>query len=290
MNKKLKAYFLYTFVSAWILQGVAAYCLHQGQRTLYTLILAFSMFMPMVGGLLSGHSLKSVGWKFSLKKNGKMLLWAWFGPAVLGLLGASLFYLCFPRSFDTTGSFLTLQVGPDALSQIAEQGLTLPLFMVLQIASSLLYAPIVNALFAVGEEFGWRGCMNPMLKEHYGSTKGLLVGGLIWGVWHWPIMALAGYEYGTAYWGFPIVGMVLFCLITTAMGVLLDVIYEKSGSIVFPAIAHGAINGFAGIPMLFLSVDYVNYQLLGPALVGILGGLPMILSAGWILFKKKSGE
>ena len=36
----------------------------------------------------------------------------------------------------------------------------------------------------VGGEVGWRGAMDPMLKDHFGKVKGSIIGGAIWGVWH----------------------------------------------------------------------------------------------------------
>ena len=78
--------------------------------------------------------------------------------------------------------------------------------------------------------------MYPILKERFGKAKGRIIGGIIWGVWHWPIMILVGYEYGTSYWGYPVTGPLLFCVITTAMGILLDYYYEKANSIWVPAL------------------------------------------------------
>lgn len=287
MNKKLKNYLLYTFLLAWILQVVAAVFYHKGASSLYSIVVAISMFMPMVGGLLSGHSLKGLGWKLSLRRNWKILLLSWFGPAFFGSLGALLFFLVFPKAFDGSLSYMVTQIGPEAFAQLEAQGITPPVFILIEIAAALLYAPIVNAFFAVGEEIGWRGIMNPHLKERFGSTKGLLVSGVIWGMWHWPLMILTGYEYGSGYWGFPFLGMVLFCFVSTTFGILLDYFYEKSGSIIYPAIAHGAINGFAGIPLLFLNSSYSNYLLLGPTMVGLLAILPPALCSFWMLYKNR---
>ena len=41
--------------------------------------------------------------------------------------------------------------------------------------------------------------MMPHLKAQLGLLNGRLLGGVIWGVWHWPLMLLVGYEYGTNY-------------------------------------------------------------------------------------------
>ena len=58
-------------------------------------------------------------------------------------------------------------------------------------------APVINMFAALGEEAGWRGYMMPHLKKQLGLLNGRLLGGVIWGVWHWPLMLLVGYEYGT---------------------------------------------------------------------------------------------
>ena len=45
---------------------------------------------------------------------------------------------------------------------------------------------------AVGEEIGWRGYMMPRLKERFSLFTGRLLGGILWGVWHWlPMLAVA---------------------------------------------------------------------------------------------------
>ena len=64
-------------------------------------------------------------------------------------------------------------------------------------------------------------------------------------------------KYGTTYWGAPVTGSLLFCVITIAMGILFDVLYEKTNCIWVPALCHGEINAFAGVPTLFLNLVVV---------------------------------
>lgn len=224
--------------------------------------------------------MRKLGWKPYIKKNIRWILVAWFGPAVLGVTGAALYFLIFPDARDTSFSYVSSVLGTEGLSQLASKGISLQLYAVISTVSAIVYAPFVNMLLAVGEEAGWRGTMYPILKEHLGTTKGRLVGGLIWGVWHWPIMFLAGYEYGTSYWGAPITGPLLFCVITSAMGILFDFLYEKTNCIWVPALCHGAINAFAGVLILFMNPAYADKLLLGPLMIGVIGGLPLILVAG----------
>ncbi|MFG1911752.1 CPBP family intramembrane glutamic endopeptidase [Kribbella sp. NPDC048928] len=44
----------------------------------------------------------------------------------------------------------------------------------------------------VAEEFGWRGYVQPRLREHFGPVGTTLVLGAAWGVWHLPLYFLNG--------------------------------------------------------------------------------------------------
>ena len=80
----------------------------------------------------------------------------------------------------------------------------------------------------------------------------------------------------------PVTGPLLSCLIATVMGICLDFLYEKTGSVWVPALCHGAINAFAGVPTLVLNPAYSDQLLLGPLMVGLVGGLPIILLGFWL--------
>lgn len=38
-----------------------------------------------------------------------------------------------------------------------------------------------------GEEYGWRGFLQPRMQKQFGMKKGLILTGMIWGVWHLPL-------------------------------------------------------------------------------------------------------
>ena len=281
-KNKLTAYLIWAFGIAWILQVAASLMLRAGQPLLYSGLLSVSMFAPMVAALLSGAGLRGMGWKPRLRGNIRWILAAWFLPAVLGVLGAALYFLVTPAALDTSFSYITAALGAEAVAQMESSGMTMARYAVVSCIAAMTYAPLINLFFAVGEEAGWRGTMYPMLRARWGKLRSRLIGGVIWGIWHWPIMLLAGYEYGTSYWGAPVTGPLLFCVIATAMGILLDVLYEKTGSIWVSALGHGAINAFAGVPTIFLNPAYANRLLLGPLMIGVVGGLPMLLLAAWV--------
>lgn len=281
----LLPYLLWAFGLAWALQIAASLAYYRGAALLYSGILSVSMFAPLAAALLSGMGLRGMGWKPRIRGNIRWILAAWFLPALLGAAGAALYYLLTPQALDLSMSLIRNALGATGAEQVSPQ-----MYAVSGCIASLTYAPWINMLFAVGEEAGWRGAMYPALKARFGRLRGRILGGVIWGIWHWPIMLLTGYEYGMSYWGAPVTGPLLFCLIATAMGILLDALYEKTGSVWAPALCHGAINAFAGIPTLFLNPAYADRLLLGPLMIGVIGGLPLIALAVWICAVQRRTE
>lgn len=284
-EKQLSRYLFWAFALAWALQAVAIVFARRGEVQGFRLVLALSMYAPFAAVLFSGIGLHGMGWKPQLKGKIRWVLAAWFGPAVITLLGAALYYLLFPAHFDRSASLITAQLGEAGLAQLEAAGMTVKTYMLVQIVTALTWAPWLNTLFALGEEIGWRGALYPRLKARFGIGKGRLLGGLIWGVWHWPVTILAGYNYGTQYLGAPVLGPLVFCLGTVALGILFDLLYEKTRCIWVPALAHGAYNAAAGLSSLFLSAFGAYFSPLGPAPIGLIAGLPLFLLAA-LLWKK----
>ncbi len=127
----------------------------------------------------------------------------------------------------------------------------------------------INGLFAFGEEYGWRGVLMDLLKP-LGGVKANLLTGVMWGLWHAPVILL-GYNYGAARgWG-----VLMMCLVMTPLSFILWRAREFSRSVVAPAIIHGAFNGFAGF-FLFLTL---GRSTLVAVPVGIAGALALTLVA-----------
>ena len=160
-----------------------------------------------------------------------------------------------------------------------------------QLLLAVTLAPLANMIPAVGEEAGWRGYMMPRLKERLGLLNGRLLGGVIWGVWHWPLMLLVGYEYGTNYLGAPLLGLVVWCVVCFALNTLLDWLYEKTGCIWVPAIAHGALNAVASMPVVLTDpAEASYYTVLGPMPIGLIGMLPVLAVAVWLTLRQMKRE
>lgn len=284
-------YLAWTFALAYAVQFIAARIINGGNRMAGQLVIAAMMFVPALGVLLSGAGFRDMGWKLQIRRNIKPILIAWFAPVALTVVGAGLYFLVFPGHFDLSGQYLAASAGAEILQKMEAQGLSNSLYILISAVSAVTYAPLLNGVFALGEEIGWRGFLYPQLKARFGRRKGWLLGGAIWGAWHWPLIWLIGYEYGAAagnaagYAGFPVVGMLLFCVITAGWGILHDWLYEKSGIIWVPAILHGAINATAALPLSVCLIDTGSARLLGPAQVGLLAGLPFLAVAAALLLR-----
>ena len=87
------------------------------------------------------------------------------------------------------------------------------------------------ALPCFGEEFGWRGYLNPKLEQLTGTCGAVIIGGIIWGLWHAPLVA-AGYNFGT---GHPALNVLLMCISCVFVNAVLFWLTKKTDS-VFPAV------------------------------------------------------
>lgn len=87
----------------------------------------------------------------------------------------------------------------------------------------------INFFFAFlpffGEEYGWRGFLQPQMQKQFGMKKGIILTGVIWGIWHLP-MILFRYHSSTPI--FDIVDQILFCVL---IGIFLGYVYLKTQNI-----------------------------------------------------------
>jgi membrane protease YdiL (CAAX protease family) len=120
--------------------------------------------------------------------------------------------------------------GQQLLNQVPIQTLawltiaTLPL-------QSLLLIP-----FTFGEEYGWRGYLLPQLLP-LGQWPALLISGAIWGFWHAPLLLIG--------WNYPkhhLLGVALFTIALTIIGILIGWTRLATGSVWPAVIAHAALD------------------------------------------------
>jgi membrane protease YdiL (CAAX protease family) len=213
--------------------------------------------------LLTREGFHDMHLRANIRRGWPYWLMGWFAPSLLTIAGGALFFLLFPAFFDPGLS----QVMPMMGNAPMLAGLNPWTIVLIETVQATLLAPILNAIATFGEEFGWRAYLLPKLAP-LGWRRASLAIGLIWGVWHWPVIFM-GYEYGFSYPGAPVVGPLLFILVTFAFGVFLGWIALRGGSVWPAVIGHAAINGIAAIALLFVQGKPVT--LLGPSPVGLIG-------------------
>jgi membrane protease YdiL (CAAX protease family) len=61
----------------------------------------------------------------------------------------------------------------------------------------MVYAVFSSIFTAMGEEIGWRGFLLPKMTEIFNYKHAITICGLIWAVWHYPLMLAGLYQTGT---------------------------------------------------------------------------------------------
>lgn len=102
----------------------------------------------------------------------------------------------------------------------------------------------VNAVAGFGEELGWRGFMQKELG-YIGFWKSSVVIGVIWGVWHGPII-LQGHNYPQH----PVMGVFMMVVLCVLFAPIFSYVRLKAKSVIAAAIMHGTLNGTAGMSIL----------------------------------------
>lgn len=108
----------------------------------------------------------------------------------------------------------------------------------------VIIGPILGLLIAFGEEYGWRGYLQGELIK-MGKVRGVLLVGVIWGIWHAPIIAM-----GHNYPGHPVWGPILFIGCTIWLGFVLGLAVLRSGSVWLAAFLHALNNQFLSFLMI----------------------------------------
>jgi uncharacterized protein len=143
--------------------------------------------------------------------------------------------------------WLGLAAPADNAALMQQIGLVSPiLFAVAMIIQSGAVASLLGLVIAFGEEYGWRYYLqNELIK--LGKVRGIFLVGLIWGVWHYPVIWM-----GHNYPGQPVLGTLLFTIFCVLASYIFGYIVLKTGSVWLAAFAH-AVNNQVYSSMLILA-------------------------------------
>ncbi len=119
------------------------------------------------------------------------------------------------------------------------------------LAMPLSFVLAFTAFF--GEEYGWRGFLQPLLQKQFGPRGGILVLGAVWGLWHLPINI---FYYSPDTWALSVLNQVFLCI---CYSVFFGFAYAKTKSIWAPVMIHFFNNNAV---LLFASADSISNQVL----------------------------
>ena len=255
--------------------GIDLLTLPQEELVVNTSLTAVLMFFPALGvlitRLITREGFKNAMLRLNLRGNVRYYLIGWFGPMVLTIFGAVLYYAIYPSEFTLATLKTTMATQP------------MPPVAIIVV---MLFSPWLNLIPCLGEEWGWRGYLLPKVAARMKFLPTVLLTGFIWGIWHAPII-VTGHNYGVGYPGYPWAGVGAMCLFCIVGGTLLSYITLKTNSCWPAVLAHGALNGTASIGSLFLADPMAYDRFIGPVPTGILGAAFYLLAALWIVWQMR---
>lgn len=224
----------------------------------YQLVALLTMFGPAAANLLTrvitGEGFHTMYLRVNLTGNGKNYILAILLPIVWGVLGGLLSALCF-------GGFLQ----NEALKEVSPMFYGSYVFYLIAFSAAVFFP-------ALGEELGWRGYMTPKLEEIMGTPAALLIGGIIWGLWH-----ISDIIYSCQGQGISVIliQIVLKCAFCIGIGSVLTYFTKKTGSVYPGSLLHMIHNNAANVlyvPFMTTTVmEAHNFE------ISILIMLPMLL-------------
>ncbi len=291
-TKRILLYLLITFIITYAVElfliTPMASSTDMNQAMIAQLLISCVMFLPAIGAVLTrlltkeGFQVEGLYLAVNVKKNLKYFALVWFGFVGLVLVGTVLYFVIFPRHYDPEMSFLKATLLAQGQPELSVQELKST--MLIQIVTGVLFAPFLNFVNCFGEEWGWRGYLLPKMLKKMKVVPTLLITGVIWGLWHVPLTAL-GHNYGVGYPGFPFTGILAMCVFCIVIGIILSYVTIKTKSCIPAVMGHGLINGVASTGIYYTSLEHPYNVFLGPAPIGLIGGIGFIILAAVLLYK-----
>jgi membrane protease YdiL (CAAX protease family) len=186
-------------------------------------LIALLMWTPAVASFVARLALREgigdVSFRFGGPIGGKAILLAWVYPLIVAAVGYGIAW----------GTGLVSFVPPSLTSIHLALNNPAARFLALLLLNATL-GTLIGALFAAGEEIGWRGYMLTRLIDA-GIPRPVLISGLVWGLWHVPLILTGLYVAGPNRYESALV----FVIDVIAIAYMAAYVRLKSGS-VWPAV------------------------------------------------------
>ena len=121
---------------------------------------------------------------------------------------------------------------------------TLAIFATPEIYGAMLYLAIIFFITFTpffGEEYGWRYFFQPLLQKRFGLKGGVLVLGVLWGLWHLPLNI---FYYSPQTWQVSVAIQIVTCI---SLGIFFGYAYMKTENIWMVSMLHSWNNNLAAV-------------------------------------------
>lgn len=269
MNKKIEKGLVVFSVFTLTFLVIFSMMYYVTKNTTYlTILMCTPAISVILSKLVCRDRLNDLYLKPKLKSNLKWYLVAYFLTPFIAFSGAVIYFLIFKDEFNPLNSRYAIEAGIGNWKEyISSLAILIPL--------AILVNSLMGILQCFGEELAWRSYLLPRLSKQYSIRIAILINGVIWGIWHSPIIAM-GYNYGTEHRILGIFAMILFCVV---LGVISSYLFYKTESVWCSVLFHASINGMDkwAPSSMFMSKDANMF--IGPDLLGIIGGMGFIVTA-----------
>jgi membrane protease YdiL (CAAX protease family) len=158
----------------------------------------------------------------------RAMAWGYFLPLTYATAAYAIIWSSGLASSDFMGF---LQISQKSL-QIQHGAGVLNAFLI------LTFGVLQSGVSATGEEIGWRGFLVPALAQRMSFTGVALVSGVIWAVWHFPLIVFGTYTSDAPKW----VALPCFTVMIVATGAIAAWLRLKTGSVWPAALFHASHN------------------------------------------------
>lgn len=191
-----------------------------------------------------GRNISDLAWQWGKPK---YMLWSYLTPFLYAFIGYTIVWICGAGGFYNATFMAKMQ--EDLGWTNVPAGVFLVMFLILQGVIGL----IPSIATALGEEIGWRGFLLPEISGSTRSyTKTALITGLIWAVWHYPLLIFGNYNSGGPSW----YALVTFTIGVISVSFIATWFRLKSNSLWSGVMLHASHNLFIQVVFDPITVNY----------------------------------
>lgn len=233
-------------------------------------VLGVSMVGPAIAALIcaalfeKGHRVDALGLR------GRWSWWwlgAWLAPIAIAAASVAFTLILSDRDY--------VDIGAASVAAAAAQGQDIsqvPAFLTSTafiVGVSIVVGALVNWLILTfTEELGWRGYLHHLWRPA-GFWRASLGTGVVWGLWHAPMIYLLGHNYPDD----RVLGVGLFVIFCILLSPLMTLIRDRTNSVWAAGLFHGTFNAVGGLTLGMIS----NPSFPWSGIVGIGGFMALAL-------------